>query len=170
MIDLETLGTDQNAVVISIGVVLMDMNEKRVLRENSFYHTLHWGDQVKRGRAIDAGTVKWWLEQSKDAQAGVLVKPMMDNQGVLAELGQFLPKGAAVWGNGADFDCTIMQSLYRTYEMYCPWKYNMHRCFRTMRALSTVPAAERTGVHHNALDDAITQAEHLMQILRVGFP
>ena len=169
MIDLETLATVNDAIVASIGVVLMDMDTKQV-RDERLHMTLNWHDQLHRGRLLDLGTVRWWLGQSKPAQDSILVAPTMTNEGALNALTEFLQGVDGVWGNGADFDCVIMQSLYKTYGIRCPWSYSKHRCFRTVKNLTRVPAPERMGAHHNALDDAVHQAEWLMKALRVGVP
>jgi inhibitor of KinA sporulation pathway (predicted exonuclease) len=49
------------------------------------------------------------------------------------------------------------------------WKFYNNRCYRTLKNL---PAAKGTtidrgtGTHHNALDDAVSQAKHAVQILK----
>lgn len=41
------------------------------------------------------------------------------------------------------------------------------RCFRTLKNLwPHIEPAKRTGTHHNALDDAIWQTEHIFTIRR----
>jgi len=47
-----------------------------------------------------------------------------------------------------------------------PWYFWNDRCYRTMKSLYPQIPMERDGVHHNALDDAISQARHLMAILK----
>src|SRR5690606_5722085 len=70
-----------------------------------------------------------------------------------------------MWGNGADFDNIILGSLFEDYGYTKPWAtYSNNRCFRTMNNLvknRTFVDPGRHGVHHNALDDAITQAKQL---------
>jgi hypothetical protein len=168
MIDLETLATEHDAIVTNIGVVLMDMKEKVVLHEQTYSMPLNWDEQFDKGRRCHPNTVRFWLQQSPEAIKGILAKPFCTNDAVLEGLVNFLPPGCGVWGNGADFDCAIMQSLYRTYGIRSPFSYSKHRCFRTLKNLSIIPAPERVGVHHNALDDAMFQAEWLMKIIRVG--
>ena len=56
MIDLETLGTKPNSVIISIGAVFFDIEKKTL--GSTFYLPLKVEDQVKRGRAMDISTIK----------------------------------------------------------------------------------------------------------------
>lgn len=46
-----------------------------------------------------------------------------------------------------------------------PWAFWNDRCYRTLKARSELKIA-RTGTHHNALDDAKSQALHLITIWR----
>ena len=46
-----------------------------------------------------------------------------------------------------------------------PWKFWNDRCYRTIKSMHPEVPMPRTGTHHNALDDAKTQALHLMAIL-----
>lgn len=166
MLDLETLDTEHDAIVASIGAVKMDMETKQVLPLDHFHMTLHWVDQYRRGRACHPATVHFWLKQDHAAQSTILWKPTMDNKEALELFTHFMSGVDGLWGNGADFDCTILTSLFKTYEMRVPWKYHQHRCFRTMKNISDVPEPMREGVHHYALDDAIHQAKWLMEIMQ----
>lgn len=171
MVDLETLDTRNSAVVVSIGAVAFDPNSNFI--GPTFYaeltHDLQ--NQQNRGRTISASTVIWWMKQSHAAQR-LFHSPApstTDTRGSLIAFTQFLAdhggREALLWGNGSDFDNAILGSLYETYGLYRPWSYSNNRCFRTMRNMPGAPAKDaRIGVHHNALDDAMTQTQHLQKI------
>jgi len=164
MLDLETLATEPDAIVASIGAVKMDMDTNEVLLHETFHCTLHWVDQHRKGRACHPATFRFWMKQDKEAQATILWDPSMTNEETLTLFTHFMSGVDGLWGNGADFDCTILRSLFNTYEMRVPFKWWQHRCFRTMKNISSVDEPMREGVHHYALDDAIHQAKHLMEI------
>lgn len=168
MVDLETLSTDDDAIIASIGIVKMDMQELRVLYSETIYAVFNWNDQFNHGRKCHPSTVRWWLAQSQEARDAILDGPPdQNNLALLNETLRTYMEGVdGVWGNGSDFDCKLMQSLYRTYDIPCPWKYSQHRCFRTMKNLYIAQEPNRAGTHHNALDDAVFQAQWLMNILR----
>lgn len=71
-----------------------------------------------------------------------------------------------IWGNGADFDNVILASVYKRIGMEQPWLYRNNRCYRTLKALHPEIPIERVGTHHNAVDDAESQARHLLAIMR----
>jgi exodeoxyribonuclease VIII len=70
-----------------------------------------------------------------------------------------------IWGNGASFDNVILANAYRRNDLNIPWKYYNDRCYRTMKSLAPHIKMEREGTHHNALSDAISQANHLIRIM-----
>lgn len=74
-----------------------------------------------------------------------------------------------VWGNGADFDNVILGSAYRRLGKSIPWAFYNSRCYRTVKSLQPGCRIERAGTHHNALDDAKSQALHLMRLLSPTF-
>ena len=93
----------------------------------------------------------------------------MSTEHGLNEFSQFIArhggKKVELWGNGADFDNVIIGSLFDTFGLVKPWSYGKNRCYRTMKRMfgENVPLVHQ-GVHHNGLDDAITQAVHLQEI------
>lgn len=184
MLDIETLATSQDAVVISVGAVAFDP-ESEDLGE-TFYVELSddLESQQKNGRTINEDTVRWWMTQSLDARR-IFAKKGEDEQ-VFGEIDvscrhttlQFMQmfrdfverngaNKAQIWGNGSDFDNVIIGSLYEDFGVTKPWSYGKNRCYRTMKRMfgEDVPIV-RFGVHHNGLDDAITQAKHLQEIVK----
>lgn len=168
MIDLETMGTGADAPIVSIGAVWFDRFEGC---KGVFYTPVSLKSSVASGAVIDPDTVVWWLGQSDDAR-----KLFTEEQAYALDLDVALqslnsavaaanPEG--VWGNGASFDNTILAESYRRAGVTPAWKFWQDRCFRTMKNAyaNLVPAPEREGTHHNALDDAKYQAAHLQLIL-----
>lgn len=162
MLDLETLGTRESAIVTSIGAV--KFNPKTFVPVAHFKENLMVQEQQDAGRTMDARTVQWWMGQSAEAQ-----QRMMDKQSpvdvVLMAFIKFVGSDTGgVWGNGADFDNVILGSLYETYGIKKPWSYSQNRCFRTLKNEFKVEPPKRQGVHHDALDDAAFQMFWLKKI------
>lgn len=170
MIDLETLGTTADAVIVSIGAVRFDINAAPgtpfASADDCFYIVCSVGSQADRH--ISRATQEWWWQQSPQAR-DVFDQPSTDITLALVGLGAFIsatPGKPNVWSNGADFDLPMLAHAYRQYGVALPWKPYAGRCYRTYKNLPgaraiTVP---RAGEHHNALDDAIYQAQHLQAI------
>ena len=173
MVDIETLDTSQSAVVLSIGAVAFDPNSK-VLGEEFYVEFTDIDLQQKLGRTIGADTVTWWMQQSDEAKQLFSRIPSAGARRVttaqgLSEFSAFLARNGGLqmqlWGNGADFDNVIIGSLYDSFGILKPWSYGKNRCYRTMkRRFGEHTPVVRHGVHHNGLDDAITQAVHLQEI------
>lgn len=71
-----------------------------------------------------------------------------------------------VWGNGSDFDNVLIANACKAVGRPLPWKYYKNMCFRTMKNLFKVKV-DRSGTHHNAVDDAVYQMTVLKEINRV---
>lgn len=165
MIDLETLSTASNALILSVGLVDFDIVNGVI--NNEAHIRVGYDDRTTAtGFDIDPNTVFWWLEQSDQAR-----EALMDDQDTLNDalisISQFFPKDADVWGNGTDFDNVVLANAYRACGYRPPWHYSRNRCFRTIKKLfPDVEHTPTTGVAHNALDDAINQAAHLVKIYK----
>jgi exodeoxyribonuclease VIII len=166
MIDLETMGTSNDAAITAIGAVFFDSAGLH----NEFYCTVDLADAAKYGR-LDASTVKWWLQQDADARREIYLAstPLGD---ALFRFSQFVgPDATGVWGFGATFDNVILRSAYKAVDLPCPWHFRNDRCFRTLAAVNRhIEWAPRVGTHHNALDDAKTQALTAIKMLWPSLP
>lgn len=174
MLDLETLDTTSSAVVISIGAVAFDPRTNALGDKFYVETTEDTAAQQARGRTISGDTVRWWMQQDASAKRvfseSIDGVDRLDTFEALSRFGLFVAangdRDVELWGNGADFDNIILGSLYDAFGLRKPWSYSRNRCYRTMKNLGIGPRRPqvREGVHHNALDDAITQAVHLQEI------
>lgn len=162
MIDIETLGSTPGSVITSIGAVRFDLAGTH----ESFYYRIDPETCIAAGLTIDVSTVLWWMKQSDEARAE-FGKPAEPLEEVLHHLTAFLCDGygVAVWGNSAGFDCGLLAAAYRATGIPVPWRFTNERCYRTLKAMFPHIPLTRTGTHHNALDDATTQALHAIDIL-----
>jgi hypothetical protein len=165
MLDLETLGNRPGSVILAIGAVRFGAGR---LGEE-FYTRVDPQSCIDAGLQMDVSTVMWWMQQSDEARAEVCREGIPLPQA----LGKFTAwllslQESDVWGNGASFDNTVLVAAYRACRMELPWPFWRDRCYRTAKALHPHVRLQRSGTHHNALDDAKTQALHLMEILASG--
>ena len=163
MVDLETLGNGSNAVIISIGACEFDPASGQIT--NKFYMNVDPQSCVDVGLKMDVSTVMWWMKQSDEARAA-FSKPSVPLEVALQEFKAWYPQGAGLWGNGATFDNVILGNAYSLCNIQRPWHFMKDRCYRTLKALRPDIKQERVGTHHNALDDAIYQAQHASKLLR----
>ena len=163
MLDLETMSTKPNAAIIAIGAVAFNKNGI----VDKFYSQVKLSSCKKAGLDIDPSTVIWWMKQEEEARS-----KFFDNNSsgdLLSALNGFtafyMTHGGAIWGNGATFDNVILRSAYESLGIDSPWPFWVDSCYRTVKNLNPSVELKRVGVLHNALDDAETQALHLLDIL-----
>lgn len=162
MIDLETLGKRGNSVILSIGAVKFNGDGLG----DEFYMVVDPQSCIAAGLEMDVSTIMWWMKQSDEARAA------FEREGarlpsVLTAFSRFIQDGGnagdtRVWGNGASFDNPILGNAYHKCGMEQPWKFWNDRCYRTVKSQFPDSPMPRTGTHHNALDDAKSQAQHLI--------
>lgn len=162
MIDLETMGQTINAPIVALGACRFDIKAETI---DTFYRVISLESAIESGAVMDAATVLWWLKQDDDARK-VLTEPDCTLQVSLKEFTTWCRETDidGIWGNGAAFDNAILAHTYYRLRLDPPWTYHDDRCYRTVRALSNIPFLHH-GTAHNALDDALAQANHLRAIL-----
>lgn len=164
MIDLETMSTESNASIIAVGAV--EFTNTVVLKETGFYANIDLDSCMRRGLHVSANTIYWWLSQTEAAKVALMKdkRSLPDALKELAEWFESIEKIQGVWGNGSDFDCTILGNAYKACGLQVPWKYYMNRCFRTLKKMNKPIDVSTIGVEHNALDDAIWQATYMVEL------
>jgi len=169
MLDLETMSTTPNAAIISIGAVKFDMDLGLIER---FYRVVDLESCKEKDFHIDDSTVKWWSKQSDIARkevAGEGTTPAIPLKYALKQFRDWMGKGnVQIWGNGSDFDNVILANAFRKYGVNNAWDYRQNRCYRTMVASFPNIEMKMVGTYHKADDDAIYQAEYLMELVEVN--
>jgi len=174
MIDLETLGTNTDAPIISIGAAWFDIPSRKI--GETFYLVLDVAEQMdSRKRFADASTIKWWMSQS-DAAKNVFKDGARSSQEVLQLFRDWVMKTSGAgknskatrkcfpWGNGSGFDITLMESIFKSYNIECPWLFYNIMDLRTYRRfVGNNKKVEKLGTDHNALDDSISQIKFIFE-------
>lgn len=182
MIDLETLSTEDDAVVLAIGAVIFD--EEKVLDSKGWQ--LRFDNMSGH---IDPETVRWWMDQSKEAQqvtfGGERVPAFVAAHELKGMIDKHQP--TTFWANDPHFDYVILRNWWHRNQRATqdkgtmmqpgigyawPFKYNQPRSYRTM-----VELAEQHGftpemrgqakgmyVAHSAVEDAAAQARVIIAI------
>lgn len=183
MFDLETLGTVPGCSILSIGAVRMDLSALELREE--FYAVILRTSCLDHFLEEDEDTIEWWESKSPEARQVLLDAedphvalplPM-----ALTNLNEWMlgfggMRSIRLYGNGADFDNPILrvaQAAAKVAPFNSKAGHFGGRCYRTLKSLDELfgpshaaPKLERQGAHHNALDDAKSQALHLMSIVR----
>jgi hypothetical protein len=178
MLDLETLSTRNDAVVVAIGVAIF--NDEHVI------DTKHWPLTLLDLNGHVAGdTLAWWFQQSKEAQQVTFGGDRVAPAQAAYELCELMIKHQPVdvWANDPHFDVTILQSWWERNRLRSPsfpghsyqqpvivqvwpFKYNQPRSYRTIlemaRELGFTDEMKTKAmgmyIAHSAVEDAATQA------------
>ncbi|EON5695782.1 exonuclease [Escherichia coli] len=174
-VDLETMGTNPDAPINSIGGKFFDPATGEMGPE--FSKAI---DLETSGGIIDRKTIKWWAKRSREAQSAIFTDeiPLDD---ALLQLREFINENSGesfvqIWGNGANFDNVILRRSYERQGIPCPWRYYNDRDVRTIVELGNSigfdvrMAIPFEGVPHNALDDARHQAKYVSAIWQKLIP
>jgi len=177
-IDIETLGNKYNAPLLSIGAA--SFNRHTGKHGPTFYQEIDPVSSLRVGTPT-ASTIAWWIKQGKDAQrifdeSEEARANKMHLASALLNFTTFVRSLGApcVWGNGPSFDITIIEhSIDKgSVGLEPPWVFWNVRDVRTAVDFAEGITSwkrgdvQRKGVHHNALDDAIHQADLVIAAYR----
>ena len=167
MLDIETLDVTPSAVILVVAAVFFDPKTGKLGAE--FEATVN-SQQEQPGRTFNLATIAWWAKQSDEARK--LAFGGTDSlKRVLTNLKHFIHMHSTdkvkVWGNGKEFDCTILEHAFNQLDISCPWNFWDTQDVRTIVTLAELhgfnPKKARPfeGTPHRALDDAKHQARYV---------
>ena len=172
MLDLETLGTDADSVILSIGAVIFD--DHNTYEELNI--VLDVDAQVEKGRTIDERTVKWWQKQKDaswifNAPKTPCDKALKDFQKLFFTRMNKEKRNIKIYANPISFDVSLIQSLFKTFNIQHPWRHWEVMDLRTMKYLyghrCDIKNIPFTGIKHDALDDAKHQVKVAQELIKV---
>lgn len=172
VLDLETMGNRPTSAIVAIGCVRIE----NLQITDTFYRHVDLQSSLSAGLTVDAGTINWWLRQSREAQEAITSAEPVQVFEALLDLCEFMGvsvsgepnRQALLWGNGSSFDNVIIGSAFDAHNIARPWMFWNDRDLRTLLAL--YPAAKQLpfeGIKHHALDDAEHEARQLILALQL---
>ena len=162
MIDIETLGTGPNCVVLTVGAVKFDP-WSGTEPHSGFFERLDVDDQVHMGRVISDSTLQWWAKQDEHIRQEAL-----GDEGRISiiqfckKLNKWLVGCNNIWCQGPQFDMVILENMYEQFGHHTNWAYWQICDSRTL--FNLMPGDPRKNLdgdqadHHSALAVAYVQA------------
>lgn len=177
VLDLETMGTSQNAAIIEVGLVIFNHMgvEGNINLIDTYSSAVTLTSSMLHGGITDANTIEWWMDSDRaEARNNWIRSNKLSLPRVLNDISLLLGNFSSfeplplIWGNGVNFDNAILKSAYERLEVKVPWGYRQEADFRTLKLLykSIVPEPAFVGTPHTALDDARHEALWLSGILQ----
>ena len=181
--DIETLSTKVDGVILSMGICFFDDEKEQPFDEivaNGIEIFFDREEQEQAGRITDFNTLKWWKEQGEYArrvlEPGVTIKrrelhPHLEAFCTKQDLSYNWVKKYCRWfTRGPHFDIAMSDSMLDEDNVSPPWKYYRVRDIRTWLECNGMPdnlklVKPKTMVPHNALHDAAFDAWMMQQVL-----
>ena len=164
MLDIETFGTRVDCIILQIGACYFDRNTGQIGK--TFTMNVDPHDARSLGFKEDFRTMLWWIWQSKEAQNAVFnnPKPLME---VFGEFAKFAKEAENVFSH-ATFDFAIVIEAYKSVGLETPFHYKSSVDLRTLCKLAKIDLKKhvRVGIHHNGLDDCISQVAYTIECLK----
>jgi hypothetical protein len=165
MLDIETLATTPDAVVLSFAAVKFNEYNSQETFIDELNLALDVDEQLNLGRSVNQETLNWWATQPKEIQEAAFGEQRVSLREFTKLLNKFLVGSDRIWAQGPVFDIAIMENLYRQLALPIPWQYYNIRDSRTIiKALGSDIRHSRTNAH-DALADCKFQAGYIKKIV-----
>lgn len=165
MIDIESLNTTPDCVILTIGAVLFDPKGQGIIDKIELRPTIE--DQTEiHNRSINESTLQWWASQSAEAQEEALGdRGRVSFKECMDQLYKFCwNRSKCAWSNGASFDVVVMEHAWRQNGQNPPWNFWDIRDTRTLYDIAGVKLKDGGHVtSHKAVEDAERQAVVVQQ-------
>jgi len=159
MVDIETLGTERGAAIVSIGAVRFTTNGVG----ETFHRSISLKSCEDAGLTVDAETLEWWLTQSDETKEQLVGGDSL--RAVLGGFSEWYNGADEIWANSPSFDCELLEAAYDAVGLEEPWEFWEERDVRTIESLPIASDLKHQGVEHDARDDAVHQARVVAKTL-----
>jgi len=160
MVDIETLSTSPNSLILTIGAIKFSRNKevKKLEDLDTFYVRINQNSCEKLKMDISEDTLDWWNSQSEEARYEAFInKDRIDLKEALINLTKFLKNCKYIWAHSPNFDCIILENAYKLCNLEVPWKFYNLRDTRTLYDLGKVFLRNIENNKHHSLYDCYNQ-------------
>ena len=167
MVDLETLGREPGAAIVSIGAVKFDADGESL--GGDFYANVIIQSCLDVGLTVEGATIQWWMEQPDEARHALFRPDPLPLRAALSAFSEFYRGCECIWAHGSAFDIPILNAAYRALREERPWSSKHIRDTRTLFSLvpqSVLESVPPEGPKHHALHDARQQARMVQAAYR----
>jgi hypothetical protein len=155
MIDIETLDTKPTAGILSIGIVLFDVNNinKDLIEIEILIDT---NDLQKYNFTSSQSTLEWWNKQPEqvrnraftDGNRVSILEGLTKLNNICEEY-----KPIRFWSQGINFDFVILENALNECKITPYWKFYQLRDSRTIQNILNYIPINKPAESHNAIED-----------------
>jgi hypothetical protein len=176
MIDIETLGLENDAVIVEIAMIPFTKNV--ILMDFAYQSYIDWSVQLFR--SISSSALKWWLNQDRELMEKTL-KP--ENHTTLNYALNMLraktyrcydafrldnPSLEQIfWSKPPSFDLKILEHAYKNTTENPPWCQQKTMDVRTLEIIPEIKNLKRTEQKHSAFGDALFQIRQVQEFYKM---
>lgn len=140
MLDIETLATSPDAVVITLGAIRFDpfaddrasIDGDTILMD-TFYRRIDPASFDWPAAVIDDNTIAWWAAQKDEVKHEAFAEDNRhDIRNVMLDFYRWCKTYDNMWANGPAFDIVILEQVCKHIGRGYPWKYWQVRDARTV--------------------------------------
>lgn len=165
MLDIETLGTRPECVILTLGAVKFNPFDIDVEPGPGLYMRIDVDEQLALGREVQEDTLQWWMNQAEDVREEALGESdRVSLDTMYKDLNRFLVGAKNIWCQGPAFDMVILENIYRQCGWPTPWQFWQIRDSRTLFGVHGDPRVKGKVGLHNALEDCVSQAKGVQQV------
>jgi hypothetical protein len=164
MLDLESLGTQPDCAILTLGAVKFDPYTPDSFGD-SLYFRIDVDEQLALGRRVQQDTLEWWGRQADDVREEALGEEgRISLTDMYRQLNRFTVGVNNIWCQGPAFDIVILENIYRQMGWPTPWQFWQIRDSRTLFGVHGDPREKNKAGLHNALEDCVSQAQGVQAI------
>jgi len=160
MLDIETLSTSPNSLILTIGAIKFDRNKemKDIKDMDTFYTRINQESCKKLNMDINKDTLEWWNLQSEESKFEAFTsEDRIDIKDALVKLSKFIKNTKYIWAHSPNFDCIILENAYRLCKLEIPWRFYNLRDTRTIYDIGKVALTNIDTNKHHSLYDCYNQ-------------
>lgn len=175
MVDLETLGTKNDALIFQISTISFDINTGEMY-EGVYNARLDLDDDPLPMKGVYGNTLSWWL---KDGRSELLAKILNDNTidrgnsySILMGFNLWVKeiqnlmgkKDVYLWGNGMLFDNAKLQKNLEDNDIDYPIHYQNDRDMRTYMELAMyISGYTKQEIQDEVMQDIIEEGKTIVE-------
>ena len=175
MLDIETLGTDNDTTLIQLACVAFDIRTGNIVSEFNEFIDIGQTKDLK----ITGSTVKWWLKTDSTLFKSLIERGSLSEREVFEKLYNWIKGLQEIYslylhGNSPMFDNQIVKTKLAQYGFSYPISYKNDRCVRTIVDLycakKGISEKQFKDIHksndlvaHNGLDDCKFQIRYVVE-------
>lgn len=171
MLDIETLSTTTNSVILTIGAIKFSRYKtlKSIKKDDLFYRRVDISSCIKLDMDISEKTIDWWYQQNEECRNEAFNKNQRYSiDKVLKEFNEWFGLSKYIWSHGDDFDITILKNAYDKCKLTPPWKYWNTRDTRTLFDITSINLKTFVGTNrHHPLYDCLYQILALQDSFKI---